>query len=214
MHRRDPREYSKEARSRVEERSYNDAAFLYDAAASGHLMWAHQYRDSEHDQYMSAPEFGQSVTYALGSILCYRLSGDQRSTYVATRANAAIREISTSELASSSAWGTAHEGLCEELLGDVATFMDNDDPIEHYRRAKSVYETVENDIGWQAEVEFGVTIIPLLELSEFLGCSMDDAKRERIRDVSLLERIKWKTEECENLISKTLEHGELGEKIF
>ncbi|SFL45655.1 hypothetical protein SAMN04487950_3838 [Halogranum rubrum] len=171
--------------------------------------------DSETGSIYTSPQnFGLFADYSLAAILCYRLVESKRVPFLREQVQSIVKEFQQFEIPHSNLWYPAHQGLCDEILGDVVIYSGESGAIEHYDAAFKIYENTENHLGWQSEFEFDFLIQPPVSLADQVGVELTQRKREEVTRTDLCSRISWKKEYLSEIIRDTLAQGEIKRGIF
>lgn len=125
-----------------------------------------------------------------------------------------IKDVNENEPGWHEGGGHARSGLTHELIGDFRLYGDLGGHEEQYATARQEYETVRTEhqhetpeIAWQAETESAPTVSILIELARSVDHDLDEETTEQIRDISLIDRIKYKHEHYAAIIDEVLADG-------
>lgn len=189
------------------------AGDYYCAAACGYLSGfrAISEVDSEKQElrgYRSPKELGSWARSLVRAIVCYRI-GDQPGRGMGLGENGCriAEDLLEHETDFEGSWARPHVGLCHEVMGDLRLAGDLGGSRESYAEARAVYGDVENHLGWQAEPEFELLILTMLEFGGSVGYTIDEDTKDTIKNESLVARIEYKQAHYGDIIDRVLEAG-------
>lgn len=211
-----PRDYLAFADESRSEGRYLIAADYYVAAAHGQLM---RLRETDEDPiqnghtYASAQAVGRWARDLLKGILSYRLADEpSRSRNHAHVGLPTVTDIEESGDIFLGNEAEARKGLLHEISGDIRLYANLDGFATEFERAREYYDRVPTDkydkhLGWQAEPEFDSLIRQLVKVADSVGYDIEDRTRERIMNLSLIDRIEYKREHYPAIVEQALDNG-------
>lgn len=201
--------YGSVARDLRRDGEYNEAATYYVAKAHGELMRFRRIPEeySEQAVQLSSPftsRFGHAMQDLVLGVLCFRIGASvQRCQNHAMQGCLVVDDILEEDVYTAS----AQIGLCHEIKGDLQLLARNQDFDESYRHAENYYRDVDSPLGWQMEDEFDEFSLLLVELGKSADFEFEPGTVEKIRRLSLRDRIEFRRNHFPIIIEEIVEAG-------
>ena len=201
------RKYFEAARQLRRAGRLNEGAGYYTSSAFGYLMRFRGLGDDGIEE-ISPTNFGYFGRNLFLGALCYRIAGSVERCRTASEMGVlAVTDVRDNEPAFLEPVSEPPTGLCHELIGDFRLVGDLGTAAEAYRAAERSYEATDDPHQWAVEPEFELLAITMLELAESAGVELADEERGSIRYHSLVDRIRFKRDHFETIVTNVEEAG-------